>query len=126
MNRAVRKPVLTERWEHGFKQENAYDDSEFGESAMNLMIATDTKGSKYIQRSVGPGGMKRAWVQSWHGDKDRAGTGRYLNVVRCDPDSGIPAGNATDFPIYCNLPDEQILRAFVCMVNAITGCVDNR
>jgi len=56
------------------------------------------------------------------GEKDWAGTGRYLNVVRCNEDSGNPSGNDTDFPVYCNLPDEQILWAFISMVNAITGC----
>ena len=93
---------------------------------MNLTVGTDTKGSKYIQWEAGPAGVKRAWVQDRRGNKDWAGTGRYLNVVRCDPDSGNPAGNATDFPIYCALPDEQILRAFVYMVNAITGCAEKQ
>ncbi|MCW8346081.1 hypothetical protein MD535_08685 [Vibrio sp. ZSDZ65] len=33
-----------------------------------------------------------------------------------------PAGNATDFPIFSPLSDEQILIAFVTSVSAITGC----
>jgi hypothetical protein len=33
-----------------------------------------------------------------------------------------PAGNATDFPIFSSLSDEQILVAFVTSVSAITGC----
>lgn len=88
-----------------------------------MKIETDTNGSKYIQWASGPSGnaMKRAWVQHREGETDWAGTGRYLNVVRCDNKSGNPAGNPTDFPIYGDLPDEQVLQAFVSMVNAITG-----
>ncbi len=88
-------------------------------------IETDTCGSKYIQWENGPGGIKRAWIQHRNGENDWAGTGRYLNVVRCNPATGNPAGNATDFPVYCELPDEQILQAFVCAVNAITGRVES-
>jgi len=33
-----------------------------------------------------------------------------------------PGGNATDFPIFSDLSDEQILKAFVSAVCAITGC----
>jgi hypothetical protein len=69
------------------------------------------------------GGWKRAWIQDRSGsDKDWAGTGRYLNVVRVDGPGIGPGGNATDFPIFCDLPDEQILEAFVQSVCAITGC----
>ena len=46
----------------------------------------------------------------------------YLNVVRADGPGTDPGGNATDFPIFCDLPDEQILEAFVQLVCAITGC----
>jgi hypothetical protein len=34
----------------------------------------------------------------------------------------LAAGNATDFPILSNLPDEQTLIAFVSNVTAIAGC----
>jgi hypothetical protein len=36
--------------------------------------------------------------------------------------SGNPAGNPTDFPIFNNLSDQQILEAFVAAVCSITGC----
>jgi len=57
-------------------------------------------------------------------DKDWAGAkdGRYLNVVRVERPGAGPAGNATDFPIFSDLSDEQILVAFVTSVSAITGC----
>jgi hypothetical protein len=57
-------------------------------------------------------------------DKDWAGAkdGRYLNGVRVERPGVGPAGNPTDFPIFSDLPDEQILVAFVTAVSAITGC----
>ncbi|HXN49879.1 MAG TPA: hypothetical protein VN893_24725 [Bryobacteraceae bacterium] len=85
-------------------------------------ILRDGKGQPYIEWEQAEGCHKRAWIQ--HKDevgKDWAGTGRYLNVVRTDP-PGHPAGNATDFPIFSVLPDEQILEAFVAAVCAVTGC----
>ncbi|HWL81884.1 MAG TPA: hypothetical protein VNR89_13110 [Roseomonas sp.] len=69
------------------------------------------------------GGFKRAWIQDRRGtDKDWAGTGFYLNVVRIEGPGKGPAGNATDFPIYSDIGAEQVLRAFVISVCAITGC----
>ena len=55
-------------------------------------------------------------------DRDWAGTGKYLNVARVVGPGIDPGGNATDFPTFCDLPDEQILEAFVLSVCAITGC----
>jgi len=88
-----------------------------------IHIQTDTKGQPYIEwvQAEVPGGRKRAWIQRRDGDKDWAQTpdGRYLNVVRVDE---TPSGSPTDFPIFSELPDEQILVAFVAAVCAITGC----
>lgn len=85
-------------------------------------ILTDTKNQVYIEWETAPGGYKRAWIQHRTGaDKDWAGTGRYLNVVRVEAPGQGPAGNATDFPIFSDLSDEQILEAFVASVCAITG-----
>jgi hypothetical protein len=93
------------------------------EEGQMIEIRRDRKGQAYIQWEQAPGGYKRAWIQHKGADeKDWAETGRYLNVVRTTgPDSG-PAGNATDFPIFSELPDEQILEAFVAAVCAVTGC----
>lgn len=92
-----------------------------------MEIQTDTNGHVYVEWSQTstrhPAHYKRAWVQHRTGDKDWAGTGRYLNVVRCR-EPGRPSGNPTDFPIYNTLPDEQILFAFVSAVNAITCCAE--
>jgi hypothetical protein len=85
-------------------------------------IKKDGRGQPYIEWEIGPGGFKRAWIQRRDGDKDWARTGRYLNVVRVESLDKGPAGNATDFPIFSSLPDEQILTAFVLSVCAITGC----
>jgi len=87
-----------------------------------MEIQIDGNGSPYIEWRQAGAGYKRAWVQTKTGDKDWAGTGRYLNVVRCQS-PGKTGGNATDFPIFNDLPSEQILLAFVHSVNAITGCV---
>jgi len=79
----------------------------------------------FIEWAQGPNGFKRAWIQRrTDPDKDWANTpeGRYLNVVRIEALGGGPAGSATDFPVFSNLPDEQILEAFVTTVSAITGC----
>ena len=90
-----------------------------------MRIQKDSKGQSFIEWQQAPGGFKRAWIQrksdldkDWAGARDR----RYLNVVRIEASGGGPAGNATDFPIFCDLSDEQILEAFVSSVCAITGC----
>ncbi|MEQ8412071.1 MAG: hypothetical protein RIC51_03715 [Erythrobacter sp.] len=88
---------------------------------LDVQTGVDGKGSKYIEWKIGEGGFKRAWIQHRTPDKDWAGTGRYLNVVRIEGFHKGPAGNATDFPIFSDLPDEQILRNFVIATAAVTG-----
>jgi hypothetical protein len=86
-----------------------------------MQIQHDGSGQPYIEWDQADGCYKRAWIQrKQEPDKDWAGTGRYLNVVRCNS-PGHPGGNPTDFPIFNDLPDEQILEAFVMAANAITG-----
>lgn len=90
---------------------------------MNIQI--DTKGQHFVEWVQPPGGFKRAWIQhKTDPEKDWAATpgGRYLNVVRTEALGEGPKGNPTDFPIYCDLSDDQILEAFVSSVCAITGC----
>ncbi|HKZ52106.1 MAG TPA: hypothetical protein VJ085_02375 [Candidatus Acidoferrales bacterium] len=88
-----------------------------------MKVQNDNKGQPFIEWEQAPGGYKRAWVQrKTDPEKDWAGTGRYLNVVRVQELGQGPAGNATDFPIFSDLPDQQILEAFVTSVCAITGC----
>jgi len=90
-----------------------------------IKIRRDGHNQPYIQweQGEGTGGYKRAWIQRKAGTtKDWAETGRYLNVVRAEGPRGGPKGNATDFPIFSDLPDEQILEAFVAAVCAVTGC----
>jgi hypothetical protein len=87
-----------------------------------MKIERDQKGQPYIEWEQGHGSFKRAWIQrKTDPDKDWANTERYLNVVRCNS-RGHPGGNPTDFPIWNDLSDEQILRAFVQSACAITGC----
>ena len=90
-----------------------------------MNIQHDSKGQPFIEWQQAPGGFKRAWIQRKPGpEADWAQTPerRYLNVVRVERPGAGPAGNATDFPIFTDLPDEQILIAFVASVSAITGC----
>ncbi len=90
-----------------------------------MNIQRDTKNQPFIEWQQARGGYKRAWIQhKAESEKDWANTpeGRYLNVVRIERLGGGPAGNPTDFPIFSNLSDEQILEAFVSAVSAITGC----
>jgi hypothetical protein len=86
-----------------------------------MIRGIDNNGSHYIAWEQS-GGFKRAWVQHRTDDQDWAGTGRYVNVTRIKTLDGGPSGNATDFPIYTNLPDQQILEAFVAAICAVTGC----
>ena len=90
-----------------------------------MKIDLDQQGQPYIAWEQAPGGYKRAWIQHRAGsEKDWANTpsGRYLNVVRTKTLGSGPEGNATDFPVFSNLSDEQLLVAFVSSVSAITGC----
>lgn len=88
-----------------------------------MIIDRDNKDQLFIAWEQAPGGYKRAWVQQRDPERDWAGTGRYLNVVRTEKLGTGPAGQATDFPIFSDdLSDEQILKAFVFTVCAITGC----
>ncbi len=90
-----------------------------------MNIQRDNKGQPFIEWEQAPGGYKRAWIQrKTDPEKDwaEARGARYLNVVRVQRLGEGLAGNATDFPIFSDLPDEQILEAFVASVCAITGC----
>lgn len=90
-----------------------------------LTIQRDTIGQAFVEWEQAPGGCKRAWIQhKTDPKKDWASTpgARYLNVVRIEALGAGPSGNPTDFPIFSNLSDEQILEAFVSSVSAITGC----
>lgn len=90
-----------------------------------IEVQTDGKGQLYIEwrQAAVPGGYKRAWIQrKTDTSKDWAGTGRYVNVVRVEGPGEGPAGNATDFPVFSDLPDRQILEAFVAAICAVTGC----
>lgn len=49
-----------------------------------MHFGNDGIGQRYVEWEVAPGTLKRAWVQYKDGDKDWAGTGRYLNVVRVE------------------------------------------
>ncbi len=87
-----------------------------------MKIERDGGNQPYIEWEQAPGSYKRAWIQFKDTpEKDWAGTGRYLNVVRCN-EPGKIGGNPTDFPIFNDLPDEQVLVAFVHAACAITGC----
>src|SRR3546814_17320905 len=86
-----------------------------------MKIQRDSKDQPFIEWQQGASGFKRAWIQRKPGtDKDWANAkdGRYLNVVRVERRGAGPAGNATDFPIFSSLPDEQVLFAFVTALSS--------
>lgn len=91
---------------------------------LGMRFFEDNNGSVCVEWEQAFGHKKRAWIQhrtdaakNWADTPDA----RYLNVVRVDKISGNPAGNATDFPIFCDASDRQILAAFVLSVCAVTG-----
>ena len=89
---------------------------------MEIPIHKDGNGQPYVEWSQGCGGYKRAGIRHpTDPDKDWAGVGRDLNVVRVEEPHRGPAANSTDFPISSDLDDEQILVAFVTAVTSITG-----
>jgi hypothetical protein len=88
-------------------------------------VTQDKQGQPMIEWHQANGGWKRAWIQrKTDPEKDWANArdARYLNVVRTEGPGKGPAGNATDFPIFSDLPDEQILTSFVYAVSSVTGC----
>ena len=90
-----------------------------------MKISKDGNGSPYIEWSQSGEHLKRAWIQRKTDQRDWAGTGRYLNVVRRSKDRPGSGGNPTDFPIFysdAEKSDEDILRAFVKAACEITGC----
>src|SRR3546814_17258071 len=89
-----------------------------------MKIQRDSKDQPFIEWQQGASGFKRAWIQRKPGtDKDWANAkdGSYLNVVRVERRGEGPDGNATDFPIFSSLSDEQILLSFVTAISAFTG-----
>lgn len=81
----------------------------------------DQNGSRFVEWDRGAGGRARAWIKRRTDEKDWAGSGRYLNAARIEEPGGGPRGNGLDYPIWNNLPDDDILRAFVSSVSAIVG-----
>lgn len=89
-----------------------------------MHFGNDGIGQRYVEWEVAPGTLKRAWVQCKNGDKDWAGTGRYLNVVRVEAPNAGPKGQAADFPVYLSadaMPDDQLLASFVYAVCSAVG-----
>ncbi len=65
------------------------------------------------------------WIQcrspesekDWASAKDR----RYINVARIEKPGGGPAGIPVDFPVFSDLPDEQLLLLLGYFIVALTG-----
>ena len=87
-----------------------------------MIVCKDGKDQIYVEWPQGNHGAKRAWIRHANPDTDWANTGRYVNVVRIENLGSGPAGQSTDFPIFNDLPDEQVLVAFVVAVCGVTGC----
>ncbi|UYW34474.1 hypothetical protein [Methylorubrum extorquens] len=90
-----------------------------------MHFRTDGRGQQVVAWEISPGAWKMAWIQDRNGtDKDWAGTGLYLNVVRTEGPNSGPGGNATDFPIGKHMqgvPQKQILATFVLTVSTMCG-----
>lgn len=89
-----------------------------------MHFGNDGKGQRYLEWEIAPGALKRAWVQYRSGANDWAGTERYLNAVRVEAAHAGPKGQAADFPVYltaAQMPDDQLLSAFVHSVCAVVG-----
>jgi hypothetical protein len=89
-----------------------------------MHFGNDGKGQRYVEWEIHPSIYKRAWIQHRTGQKDWAGTGRYLNVVRVESVNSGPKGQAADFPVYLSssqMGDDQILTTFVYSVCAAVG-----
>jgi hypothetical protein len=86
-----------------------------------VRISRDKNGSPYIDWKF-PAGSKRAWIKRLEPEEDWAKTGRYLYVARTEGINMRPGGFTTVFPIYSDLPDEEVLEKFVTAICTITGC----
>jgi hypothetical protein len=94
-----------------------------------MIIHRDNQNQPFVEwQHIPPGGggnrgFRRAWIRHpATADKDWAGTGRYVNVAPIGALGGGPAGQSADFPIFNDLPDDQVLIAFVAAVCGVTGC----
>jgi hypothetical protein len=94
-----------------------------------MIIQHDNNGQPFVEwqqmapGGPGTGGFKRAWIRRpTSADRDWAGTGRYVNVAMIGGLGQGPSGPSADFPIFNQLPDDQVLVAFVAAVCGLTGC----
>ena len=75
---------------------------------MEIPIQKDGDRQPYVEWNQGCGGYNRAWIRRpTDPDKDWAGVGRYLNVLRVEEPYRGPADNSTDFPIPSDLDEPQ-------------------
>jgi len=75
---------------------------------------TDGRGSLYVEWEISKDCHKRAWVQRRTGDRDWAGTGRYVNVTRIVELHSGPTGMPSDFPVFRDdASDRTVLEDFV-------------
>ena len=67
---------------------------------MEIPIQKDGDRQPYVEWNQGCGGYNRAWIRRpTDPDKDWAGVGRYLNVLRVEePCRGPPGGQLDGFP----------------------------
>jgi len=86
---------------------------------IKLNWGVDGRGSTYVEWEVAPHAYKRAWVQHRTGDRDWAGTGRYVNVTRVEGPRTGPSGIPADFPVYRpQATDRALLEDFVHGIHA--------
>lgn len=86
-----------------------------------LHWGVDGRGSSYVEWDIAMGCHKRAWLQHRTGDRDWAGTSRYVNVTRVEGLHQGPSGIPPVFPVFReDVSDRRVLEDFV---HGICGAV---
>jgi len=87
-----------------------------------LHWGVDGRGSTYVEWDIASGCHKRAWLQHRTGDRDWAGTGRYVNVTRIETLHSGPCGIPSDFPVFRDgASDRRVLEDFVLAICGAVG-----
>jgi len=83
-----------------------------------LTTSSSVTSMQWLHR--GDGYFKRIWIQYRSGDRDWAGTGRYVNIGNWK--DGRLVGIPQDLPVYRrDVTDAQIVFAIALVLNGTTG-----
>src|SRR5258708_6136872 len=123
MGRCGRKGgVEVEEWRTVRHEECRYSDGGRSSNRAMIPIQHDTKGQPYTEWEQAPGIRKRAWIQRRDGEKDWAHHSRRQISETLYALTKLLQEILTDFPVFSQLPGQQVLEAFVGAVCAVTAC----